>query len=302
MEPAELPTARAERASAARDRWRDLTMILVGEGLLLVLVAFDAPVWSLQLPRIVLGLAGTLFVPGYALVAALFPRADDLDGPERLAASFGLSWAVIPPLALLLDRLPWGLRLWPMVIALATVTVVCAAVAGYRRSHLADHHVPAGRDSLPSQLYQWWASQNLTGRVAAGTLAALLIAINALALISVILPNQGNGETAFYLLGPQDLALDYPREVRTGEPVTVMAGIVNREARHAAFRVEVRANRHLVGQSQTISVEPGGVQQVPITFTLADGSENEEVTFLLYRGQENTPDRSLRLWLSVKGR
>jgi uncharacterized membrane protein len=32
-----------------------------------------------------------LFLPGYALIAALFPRKDDLDGIERIALSFGLT-------------------------------------------------------------------------------------------------------------------------------------------------------------------------------------------------------------------
>ena len=40
--------------------------------------------------RVVLGLPIVLFLPGYALIATLFPRKDDLDGIERIALSFGL--------------------------------------------------------------------------------------------------------------------------------------------------------------------------------------------------------------------
>lgn len=298
MEPAELPTARAERASAARDRWRDLAVILLGEGLLLVLVAFDAPVWFLQLPRIILGLAGTLFAPGYALVAALFPRADDLDGPERLAASFGLSWAVIPPLALLLDRLPWGLRLWPMVIALATVTVVCAAVAGYRRSKRPGGEQPdrPGRSGLRA----WWASQSLTQRIGAGALAALFVALTVSVLALIVLPSHGGSVTEFYLLGPQGRAEDYPREARVGQPVTVTVGIANHEANRTVFRIEALEDERLIGQAGPALVEPGAVEERPIHFTPANPGDDETVTFVLYRGDEHTPYRTLRLWLKVK--
>ena len=42
--------------------------------------------------RIILGLLLVLFLPGYSLIAALFPRKDDLDGIERIALSFW-AWA-----------------------------------------------------------------------------------------------------------------------------------------------------------------------------------------------------------------
>ena len=46
--------------------------------------------------RIILGLPLVLFLPGYALIATLFPRKDDFDGIERIALSFGLSIAISP--------------------------------------------------------------------------------------------------------------------------------------------------------------------------------------------------------------
>jgi uncharacterized membrane protein len=50
--------------------------------------------------RIPLGLAMVLFLPGYTLIAALFPEKEDLDGIERVALSFGLSIAVVPLMGL----------------------------------------------------------------------------------------------------------------------------------------------------------------------------------------------------------
>ena len=48
-----------------------------------------------------------LFLPGYALIATLFPRKDDLDGIERIALSFGLSIAITPLLGLALNYTPF---------------------------------------------------------------------------------------------------------------------------------------------------------------------------------------------------
>ena len=42
--------------------------------------------------RVLLGLLLVLFLPGYSLIAALFPAKDDLDGIERITLSFW-AWA-----------------------------------------------------------------------------------------------------------------------------------------------------------------------------------------------------------------
>ena len=86
--------------------------------------------------RIPLGLVMVLFVPGYALMAALFPKKKDLDGIERIALSFGLSIAVVPFIGLGLNYTPWGIRLTPVVISLAIFTVAMAAAAYMRRMNL----------------------------------------------------------------------------------------------------------------------------------------------------------------------
>lgn len=58
--------------------------------------------------RVPIGLLMVLFVPGYVLIAALFPKREDLDGIERIALSFGLSIAVVPLIGLGLNYTPWG--------------------------------------------------------------------------------------------------------------------------------------------------------------------------------------------------
>ena len=83
--------------------------------------------------RVLLGLLLVLFLPGYSLVAALFPRKDDLDGIERIALSFGLSIAVVPLLGLALNYTPFGIRLVPVLLGLSLFTVLLAVVAGVRR-------------------------------------------------------------------------------------------------------------------------------------------------------------------------
>ncbi|MBM4242032.1 MAG: DUF1616 domain-containing protein, partial [Euryarchaeota archaeon] len=86
--------------------------------------------------RIILGLLLILFLPGYCLIAALFPRKGDLDGVERVALSFGLSIAITPLIGLLLNYTPFGIRLEPILISLSVFTFLLAMVSYIRRLRL----------------------------------------------------------------------------------------------------------------------------------------------------------------------
>ena len=85
---------------------------------------------------IILGLPLVLFLPGYALIAALFPRKDNLDGIERIALRFGLSIAVVPLLGLALNYTPFGIRLSPILIVLSVFTISLALGAYVRRNRI----------------------------------------------------------------------------------------------------------------------------------------------------------------------
>jgi uncharacterized membrane protein len=83
--------------------------------------------------RIVFGSLFTLFLPGYSLIEALYPREDELSPLERLALSIGLSLALVPLVGLVLNYTPWGIRLDPTMAALSTLTLALLLVSAYRK-------------------------------------------------------------------------------------------------------------------------------------------------------------------------
>lgn len=91
---------------------------------------------SLKTARIILGLPFILFFPGYTLISALFPKRKSLDSIERIALSFGLSIAVVPLIGLILNYTPWGIRLYPILIALFAFIMLMSFIAWIRRSSL----------------------------------------------------------------------------------------------------------------------------------------------------------------------
>ncbi|MEM4601476.1 MAG: DUF1616 domain-containing protein, partial [Desulfurococcaceae archaeon] len=83
--------------------------------------------------RYVLGTIYVLFIPGYSLVEALYPRKEDLTPLERVALSIGLSLAVIPLVGLLLNYTPWGIRLAPIITSTALFIATMLVISLYRK-------------------------------------------------------------------------------------------------------------------------------------------------------------------------
>jgi uncharacterized membrane protein len=119
--------------------FRDLTGILLWLGI--AVLTIYVPYLNESPLRIIFALPVVLFIPGYALIAALFPGKEEIDTLERVALSFGLSIAVVPLIGLALNYTPWGIRLDPIVLSLSIFTVMMVLVAHYRRALLApDRH------------------------------------------------------------------------------------------------------------------------------------------------------------------
>jgi peptidoglycan/LPS O-acetylase OafA/YrhL len=110
--------------------WLWLVLGLAAASAALALLAAEPPLLYL---RYVLGTLFVLFLPGYALVEALYPRGDELSPLERLALSIGLSLAVVPLVGLVLNYTPFGIRLEPVVASLAALTAALAVYAAYRK-------------------------------------------------------------------------------------------------------------------------------------------------------------------------
>ena len=98
-----------------------------------MLVVFTVNASSLLYVRYVLGGAFVLFLPGFMLISVLYPRSGELDGLERVALSIGLSLAIVPLVGLVLNYMPWGIRLEPIMISLALFAEVMAVVCVVRK-------------------------------------------------------------------------------------------------------------------------------------------------------------------------
>jgi uncharacterized membrane protein len=275
-------------------------IVLAAATILITLTPLESP--ALRIP---LGLAMVLIVPGYALIAALFPRRTDLDSIERIALSFGLSIAVVPLIGLGLNYTPWGIRLTPVVISLAIFTVSMAVAAHLRRLNLP----PEERFSLelgPSMEYfksELLADEKSRLDKYLSIILIVTIIISIFALVYVIItPKQGEKFTEFYILGPGGKAYDYPTQVLSGNKSTVIVGVVNHEYREVNYTLRLCLNNASI-LSKDIALAHNNTWEQPVSYVLNESGDWQKLEFLLYRESNLTsPYRDLHLWVNVSER
>ncbi|MCK4677798.1 MAG: DUF1616 domain-containing protein [Bacteroidales bacterium] len=280
----------------------DIFIVIVFTLLTVIFIMF--PPLSNTWIRTVLGLPIVLFFPGYALIAALFPRKDDLDGIERVALSFGLSIAVVPLLGLGLNYTPWGIRLIPILVTLVIFTLGMCVITIYRRSELPEEEafsVPfaALYASLSEEIFT--SPQSRLDKMLT-VILVLSILVSVIMLVYVIVtPKQGEKFTEFYILGPGGMADDYPTELNLSDSKMVIVGIVNHEYDVVSYSLELVLDNELLAQYQeTIMLSHNETWERNVTFTPDKAGEDMKLQFLLYKEYNYTaPYRDLHLWINV---
>jgi uncharacterized membrane protein len=287
--------------------------------------------------RTVLGVVFVLFVPGYALVAALFPAArrdyaagdkirdgESLTGIERAALSLGASITVVPLVGILLNFSPPGLQLVPLVISLTAFVLGSTIIAVYRRQSLS----PEDRFELP------W--RELLERARAGVQendSRVDTVLNVLLVLSVVVatvsfaytvaaPQSGESFTEFYLLtetpNGELTAGGYPSEFVAGEPRSLVVGVENQERHPVNYTVVVELHQVETENDTTRMLQTVRLRSFETRLehneswqrrhSLAPELLGEELrlTYMLYRGappETPTPEnayRELHIWVDVR--
>jgi uncharacterized membrane protein len=257
---------------------------------------------DISVVRIPLGLLMVLFVPGYTLIAALFPKMKDLDGIERVALSFGLSIAVVPLIGLGLNYTPWGIRLTPVVVSLAIFTILMALAARQRRQSLPEEerfatNFRAATNSLKAEIL---ADEKSRLDKALTIILVITIMLSIAALVYVIVtPKQGEKFTEFYILGPGGKAYDYPTSVLAGNKSTVIVGVVNHEYALVNYSMWISLDNTSI-LSRNMTLQHNETWEKPVTYVLNKTGDEQKLELLLYKEDNYTgPYRDLHLWVNV---
>jgi uncharacterized membrane protein len=209
---------------------RDLT-IAAAAAVVGAMVACLVPV---ELVRVVAALPLALYLPGFALVAAVF--AGELLAPlKRLTLEFAASLSILVLGAFLINIFPFGLTTASWAVFLTVFVVAGCFVAARRRGKAQPVRRPLlagmGRPSPRTAL--------LVG-------AAILIGAASIALAQKPLPAKHvEGYTALWML-PTDAAED-----------AVVVGVQSNEQDPASYRLDIAVGGDAQSQTYLVKLDPG---------------------------------------------
>jgi len=255
-----------------------------------------------------------VFVPGYVLMAALFPSNNGIGWTERLALSVVLSIVIVALLGWAFDFTPWGFRFLPIVVTIALFTGGVAMVATVRRTRLPpDERLAA---TLTLAMPAWWDKSLLNKGLIIALTSSVIFVTATLAYVALN-PLPGERFTEFFILGPSGNASDYPNNLTVNETGSIILGIVNREAAVVSYTVRIDLVGLRIGYNNTAgfneTVEVNLTTWSTFNVTLANGQNwtrpysfriNDtglwKIEFLLLKDHDlSSAYRELHLYLRV---
>lgn len=313
-----------------------IDIYLIFTTLLILWIATLTPILRETLLRLIAALVIVLFVPGYSLLAVLFPEAEPpqdaaeeggagINILDRLVLSVGSSVILVSLIGLLLNFSPFGLRLLPILVGLTIVTVTLSCIAAIRRRRLRSEirFKPHPYSWIWSEVPDIFTSTATSyNRVLNLLLIVSILAAAGSAVYAINNPEHNQQYTEFYLLMETNdgnlVAGNYPRNFVTGRSRSLIVGIENHEGEPKQYTVIVELqSMQTSGSSSTIkksrtlaryteTIENNGTAYVESKIVPQDLTGNNlRLQFLLYQGRvPQNPDpgvayRKTNLWVNV---
>lgn len=276
----------------------DLLIVLIWTILTMVFVL--TPVLSDTSIRTLLGIPMVLFIPGYVLIAALFPKKDDLEGVERIALSFGLSIAVVPLLGLMLN-FTFGIRLVPILLSLCSYSIALTIIAASRRETLPIEE----RFSVPFYKVHKIIDREINTPKSRTDMILTIILVFSIALavgmiyFVITTPKIGEQFTEFYILDPSGKAENYPTAMKNNSPSTILVGVVNNEYIPLNYTMRVLLDKEVLIDT-LFNLAHNGTWENNVTFAPNKIGNDLKLEFWLFKEDNFTaPYRELHLWVNV---
>jgi uncharacterized membrane protein len=276
---------------------RDFFWIIILNIFLIILLAFDNANSMIETLRIIAALIYLVFVPGYSLQEALLPQRAHIASLDRIAISIGISIAILPIMGLILDGPLGGIRLWPSITFLTLFTFAFMSIAAYRRRSLKPEELAAF--TTRTNFRAWWQLQERSTQTIFIVLALVILASLFVAAANFSTPKLDQSFTEFYLIGPEEITVNYPYIVIAGQSFALKVGVTNHEGKDITYSsIEARMNGQVLAGTAPFTLTDGRSISLDMDLTSSTVGDQQLLEILLLK--DNKIYRRLYLWLNVK--
>ena len=273
--------------------------------MLVLLFAFLAYLFVLVPPfnqtplRIGFALPILLFIPGYVLIAAMFPRREELSGIERFTLSIGLSIAIFVFDGFAISVTAWRFRPEPIILSLSLITLILTLVTFLVRLRIPKEERFYFDLSLFTKFLESLRSDEKPTDIERALVIALVgsIIIASGMLIYAKVTFEDEKFTAFYILGEGGKAENYTTELHLLEPSSMIVGIENYEHAPAKYTLQVKLGGYPIYKQQIPTLAHGEKWKDTVFFTPKHVAKHVKLEFLLYKDETINPYRSVHLWV-----
>lgn len=125
-------------------------------------------------------------------------------------------------------------------------------------------------------------------RILCAVLISAIILCTGFIIYLSVTPSSNDKFTEFYILNENGKASDYPFDVKAGQPVTVVLGVINHEYRLVNYKIQIKQNGDII---KTVVVGPLQDKQKweeKVDFTI-EGTGKSQAEFYLFTDKSEQP-------------
>jgi uncharacterized membrane protein len=224
-----------------------------------------------------------LFISGYCILAALFPKNDDIGLTERIALSFGLSIVLAALIGTGFLFTTGETQMDPVALISILVADVMILIAFFRRAFLpTDQRFKMPFSEIRTAIHEGlFPPESTRTDQILSIILILTITVAITATIYVIAsPKESEHFSEFYILGEKRMADDYPNQIIEGLSYPMFIGVGNHEYRNMSYTIETWAMKTefdtVTNTSRVITMDPLDHQSLVLSH-----NETKEIPYYL---------------------
>jgi len=272
---------------------------------LFALICILTPTLNTTLLRPIVGVIIISFLPGYTILAAVFPSKKDFNHIERIVFSLVLSPVTIALVGVAVNFTPPGIGVESITVSLAIIVVLTALIANRRRHDLSTAESPffslTSVKRIPELIIP--VSDDRSQKIVSVVLVIAICAAGLSLTYIVTTPRPSEHYTEFYVLDQNGTTENYPSTIKLGQNCSVVLGVRNHEYKSATYNLTVLLGNdtesHVIYANQlNLGQDQKWEQLIELKPDITGTSLRLE--FKLHSDSDiSTRDKDLHLWITV---